>query len=131
MKKLLLILSILLCFKVEAQNKNYISVGTGAFFNSPIKDWKQLLGASVEYGRYFESGISVGINGGYWSLLKDYQYNGVKITQYIYKLPIIYHNLPPPPPPPPPPPSPLSLSLSLSTHSLLLFTHANTPMSTH
>ena len=85
MKKLLLILSILLCFKVEAQNKNYISVGTGAFFNSPIQDWKQLLGASVEYGRYFKSGISVGINGGYWSLLKDYQYNGVKITYPLFE----------------------------------------------
>ena len=85
MKKLLLILSILLCFKVEAQNKNYISVGTGAFFNSPIQDWKQLLGASVEYGRYFESGISVGINGGYWSLLKDYQYSGVKITYPLFE----------------------------------------------
>ena len=62
------------------QNRNYICVGTGAFFNSPMKDWKQLLGASVEYGRYFKSGIAVGVNFGYWSLLKGYSYNGIKIT---------------------------------------------------
>jgi outer membrane autotransporter protein len=82
MRKLLLILLILLNFKCFSQ-KNYIYAGTGAFFNSPINDWKQLLGANVEYGRYLKSGISLGVNFGYWSLLKDYQYNGVKITYPI------------------------------------------------
>ena len=79
MKKLILILLLLLPLSTFAQ-KNYICVGTGAFFNSPMKDWQQLLGANIEYGRYFNSGLSVGVNFGYWSLLKDYQYNGVKIT---------------------------------------------------
>jgi hypothetical protein len=82
MKKLLLILLIILNFKCFSQ-KNYIYAGTGAFFNSPISDWKQLLGANVEYGRYLKSGISLGVNFGYWSLLKDYQYNGAKITYPI------------------------------------------------
>jgi len=85
MKKLLLILLTLLCFNVDAQNKNYFCVGTGSFFNSPVKDWKQLLGANVEYGRYLKSGISLGVNFGYWSLLKNYQYNGVKITYPLFE----------------------------------------------
>ena len=79
MKKLILLLLILLPFTAFSQ-KNYICAGTGAFFNSPIKDWQQLLGANIEYGRYFKSGISVGVNFGYWSLLKGYEYNGAKIT---------------------------------------------------
>ena len=79
MKKVFIVLFTLLSFTTFAQ-KNYVCVGTGAFFNSPMQDWKQLLGANIEYGRYFKSGISVGLNFGYWSLLKDYEYNGAKIT---------------------------------------------------
>jgi outer membrane autotransporter protein len=79
MKKLIIILLLLLPLSTFAQ-KNYICAGTGAFFNSPIKDWQQLLGANIEYGRYFKSGMSVGVNFGYWSLLKGYEYNGAKIT---------------------------------------------------
>ena len=83
-KNLLLVLALLFTLNTSAQdttqNRNYICIGTGAFFNSPMKDWQQLLGASIEYGRYFESGIALGINFGYWSLAKGYEYNGVKIT---------------------------------------------------
>jgi hypothetical protein len=61
-----------------------VCVGTGLFFNSPISDWKNTLGANVEYGRYLKSGISVGINFGYWSLMKGYEFNGAKITFPIY-----------------------------------------------
>ena len=86
MRALLLTLLTILCINSNAQeNKNYLCVGTGAFFNSPLKDWKQLLGANVEYGRYFKSGISLGVNFGYWSLLKNYQYNGVKITYPLFE----------------------------------------------
>lgn len=85
MRILLIILLTLLCFNTNAQNKNYICIGTGAYFNLPIQDWKQLLGANIEYGRYLKSGISLGVNFGYWSLLKDYQYNGVKITYPLFE----------------------------------------------
>jgi hypothetical protein len=84
MKNLLIVFAFLFAFNLSAQdstqNHNYICVGTGAFFNSPMKDWQQLLGASVEYGRYFKSGIALGINFGYWSLAKGNAYNGAKIT---------------------------------------------------
>jgi hypothetical protein len=83
MKNILLIILLLICSSVYSQ-KNYIYAGTGLFFNSPIKDWKNTLGANVEYGRYFKSGMSIGINFGYWSLLKGYEYNGAKITFPIY-----------------------------------------------
>lgn len=83
MKNLILIILLLICSSLYSQ-KNYVCVGTGLFFNSPIKDWKNTFGGAIEYGRYFKSGISVGINFGYWSLLKDYEYNGVKVTFPIY-----------------------------------------------
>lgn len=83
MKKLIIAI-LLLIGSVSYGQKNYLSVGTGVFFNSPISDWKNTLGANVEYGKYFKSGLSVGVNFGYWSLLPKYEYNGVKITFPIY-----------------------------------------------
>lgn len=83
MKKLIIAVLLLLGTTVYSQ-KNYICVGTGLFFNSPISDWKNTLGANVEYGRYLKSGISVGVNFGYWSLMKGYEYNGVKVTFPIH-----------------------------------------------
>jgi hypothetical protein len=50
-----------------------------------MKDWKQFLGGNIEYGKYFNSGISLGFNFGYWSLLKNYQYNGIKITYPLWE----------------------------------------------
>ena len=75
---------LLVIASVTYGQKNYVYAGTGLFFNSPIKDWKNTFGANVEYGRYLKSGIAVGVNFGYWSLLKGYEYNGVKITFPIY-----------------------------------------------
>jgi hypothetical protein len=80
MKKILVVLLFITSFTYAQNNKNYICVSSGIFFNSPISDWKNTLGASVEYGRYLKSGISVGINFGYWSFVKGYEYNGIKIT---------------------------------------------------
>lgn len=80
MKYLLIILFFLISTVAYAQNKNYVCVSTGVFFNSPISDWRNTLGASVEYGRYLKSGISIGLNFGYWSFLSGYEYNGLKIS---------------------------------------------------
>ena len=80
MKDLLIILFFLISTIAYSQNKNYVCVSTGVFFNSPISDWRNTLGASVEYGRYLKSGISIGLNFGYWSLLSGYEYNGLKIS---------------------------------------------------
>ena len=84
MRNILLIILLLICSSTYSQ-KNYVCVGTGLFFNSPIKDWKNTFGGAVEYGRYLKSGISVGVNFGYWSLLPNYEYNGLKITFPIHE----------------------------------------------
>ena len=83
MKKIITIFLLALA-SVTYSQKNYVYAGTGLFFNSPIKDWKNTFGANVEYGRYLKSGIAVGINFGYWSFLKGYEYNGAKVTFPIY-----------------------------------------------
>ena len=83
MRKLIVLL-LLVISSVCYSQKNYVCVGTGLFFNSSINDLKNTLGANVEYGRYLKSGISVGVNFGYWSLMKGYEFNGVKITFPIY-----------------------------------------------
>jgi hypothetical protein len=83
MKNIITIILLIIASSVYSQ-KNYISAGTGLFFNSPIKDWRNTLGANIEYGRYLKSKISVGVNFGYWSLLKRYEYNGVKVTFPLY-----------------------------------------------
>jgi hypothetical protein len=83
MKKIILVL-LLLISSVTYSQKNYIYAGTGVFFNSPISDWRNTMGASVEYGRYLKSGIAIGINFGYWSFVKGTEYNGIKITYPIY-----------------------------------------------
>jgi len=87
MKILLISLLFITSFTYAQDNKNYICVSSGIFFNSPISDWRNTLGASVEYGRYLKSGISVGVNFGYWSFLKNYEYNGIKVT-----LPLLSNN---------------------------------------
>jgi hypothetical protein len=83
MKKLILVI-LLLISSIAYSQKNYICAGTGIFFNSPISDWRNTLGANIEYGRYLKSGISVGVNFGYWSFIEGTEFNGLKITFPIY-----------------------------------------------
>jgi hypothetical protein len=83
MKKLIVII-FLFIGSIAYGQKNYICVGTGIFFNSPISDWKNTMGANIEYGKYLKSGIAVGINFGYWSFVKGTEFNGLKITFPIH-----------------------------------------------
>jgi hypothetical protein len=83
MRKILLILMLLIS-SVAYSQKNYICAGTGVFFNSPISDWRNTMGANIEYGRYLKSGIAVGVNFGYWSFLKGTEFNGLKTTFPIF-----------------------------------------------
>jgi len=83
MKKLIVVI-LLLISSIAYSQKNYICVGTGIFFNSPISDWRNTMGANVEYGRYLKSGIAVGINFGYWSFIPGTEFNGLKVTFPIY-----------------------------------------------
>jgi hypothetical protein len=83
MRKILLILMLLIS-SVAYSQKNYICAGTGVFFNSPISDWRNTMGANIEYGRYLKSGIAVGVSFGYWSFLKGTEFNGLKTTFPIF-----------------------------------------------
>jgi len=83
MRKLIVLL-LLVISSVCYSQKNYVCVGSGIFFNSPITDWKNTFCGNIEYGRYLKSGISVGVNFGYWALSKGYEYNGLKITFPIH-----------------------------------------------
>jgi hypothetical protein len=83
MKKLITVI-LLLISSVAYSQKNYICAGTGIFFNSPISDWKNTMGANIEYGKYLKSGIAIGINFGYWSFIKGTEFNGLKITFPIH-----------------------------------------------
>ena len=83
MKKLILAI-LLLINSVAYSQKNYICAGMGIFFNSPISDWRNTMGANIEYGRYLKSGIAVGINFGYWSFIEGTEFNGLKVTFPIY-----------------------------------------------
>ena len=75
---------LLLLSSIAYSQKNYVCVSTGIFFNSPISDWRNTMGANIEYGRYLKSGISVGVNFGYWSFIEGTEFNGLKITFPIY-----------------------------------------------
>jgi hypothetical protein len=83
MKKLIIVIFLLIS-SIAYSQKNYICAGTGIFFNSPISDWRNTMGANIEYGRYLKSGISVGVNFGYWSFIEGTEFNGLKITFPLY-----------------------------------------------
>ena len=93
MRKILLILMLLIS-SVAYSQKNYICAGTGVFFNSPISDWRNTMGANIEYGRYLKSGIAVGVSFGYWSFLKGTEFNGLKTKDLNnYRLEYSINNL--------------------------------------
>ncbi len=83
MKRIIIIL-VLLFTSVAFSQKNYISVSTGAFFNSPLADTKNMLGATLEYGRILNNGMSIGYAFGYYSLTKDKSFSEIKLNIPIY-----------------------------------------------
>jgi hypothetical protein len=83
MKKLITIL--FLCFSTVAiaQASYYVMVAPNVAFDTKVSDPKNLLGATVEIGKYFGD-IAVGINTGLFSLdIKDL-YSELMITSPIY-----------------------------------------------
>lgn len=79
-----LVLLILFFTSIAFSQKNYLSVSTGAFFNSPLADAKNMLGATIEYGRVLKNGMSVGYAFGYYSLTKDKSFSEIKLNIPIY-----------------------------------------------
>ena len=94
MKKLILIILLLISTTAYGQNndsivktyvpKYYVMVAPNVAFDVKINDPKNLLGATIEVGRYFGD-IAVGINTGYFSLDKKDLYSELMVTAPIYK----------------------------------------------
>jgi hypothetical protein len=81
------IITVLICclinYKTLAQAKNYIMIAPNAAFDVKANDLKNLLGVTLEVGRYFGD-YAVGINSGYFSVDKKDLYSELMVTAPIY-----------------------------------------------
>ena len=83
MKKIITILCLLISTSVFSQSKYYVMVAPNVAFDTKVNDTKNLLGATVEVGKYFGD-IAVGINTGLFSLDPKDLYSELMITAPIY-----------------------------------------------
>jgi hypothetical protein len=81
------IITILICclvnYKTLAQAKSYIMIAPNAAFDVKANDLKNLLGITLEVGRYFGD-YAVGINSGYFSVDKKDLYSELMVTAPVY-----------------------------------------------
>jgi hypothetical protein len=75
---------ILVFFSLEANAQYYIAAAPNVAFNTPLNDTKNLLGATVEVGKYFGK-TAVGINSGWWTLDSKDFYQELMVTFPIYE----------------------------------------------
>ena len=78
-----LIVIILLFFTLQAKGQYYVMAAPNVAFNTPLNDTKNLLGATVEVGRYFGK-TAVGINSGWWTYDSKDFYQELMATFPIY-----------------------------------------------
>jgi hypothetical protein len=83
MKKLITILFLFFSVAVAAQSSYYVMAAPNVAFDTKVSDPKNLLGATVEVGKYFGD-IAVGINTGLFSLDPKDLYSELMITAPIY-----------------------------------------------
>ena len=81
MKKILLLL---LITTIGFAQKNSITLSSGAFFNTSLSDAKNMLGATIEYDRTLNNGLSIGYVFGYYCLTKDKSFSELKLNIPIY-----------------------------------------------
>ena len=73
------ILIIILSLSIKSEAQYYIMAAPNVAFNTPLSDTKNLIGATLEVGKYFGK-TSIGINSGWWTLdAKDF-YQEVMVT---------------------------------------------------
>jgi hypothetical protein len=81
------IITVLICFlinyKTLAQAKSYIMIAPNAAFDVKANDVKNLLGITLEVGKYFGD-YAVGINSGYFSVDKKDLYSELMVTAPVY-----------------------------------------------
>jgi hypothetical protein len=73
----------LLFFTLQAKGQYYVMAAPNVAFNTPLNDTKNLLGATVEVGRYFGK-TAVGINSGWWTYDSKDFYQELMATFPIY-----------------------------------------------
>jgi len=57
---------ICLCFALKGKAQYYVMASPNVAFNTPLNDTKNLLGGTIEVGKYFGK-TAVGINSGWWT----------------------------------------------------------------
>lgn len=75
---------ILVFLSVQAKAQYYIAAAPNVAFNTSLSDTKNLLGATVEVGKYFGK-TAVGINSGWWTLDSKDFYQELMVTFPIYE----------------------------------------------
>ncbi len=77
MKKFFLI--IILCLSIKSKAQYYVMAAPNVAFNTPLNDTRNLIGATVEVGKYFGK-TAIGINSGWWTLDNKDFYQEVMAT---------------------------------------------------
>jgi hypothetical protein len=80
--RVLIILFVLFSFESKAQY--YIMAAPNVAFDTKLQDTKNLLGGTVEIGKYFGD-TAIGINSGWWTFDKKDFYQEVMATFPIYE----------------------------------------------
>jgi hypothetical protein len=74
---------ICLLFSLQGKAQYYIAAAPNVAFNTPLKDTKNLLGGTIEVGKYFGN-TAIGINSGWWTYDSKDFYQEVMATFPIY-----------------------------------------------
>jgi hypothetical protein len=83
MKKLILV-ALLLVSSIAYSQKYYVCAGPSVSFGTSINDPRDLLGASIEFGKYFKK-VSLGLSTGFNSLYKEDIYQALVLSIPIPK----------------------------------------------
>ena len=75
---------ICLCFALKGKAQYYVMAAPNVAFNTPLNDTKNLIGGTIEVGKYFGK-TAVGINSGWWTLDNKDFYQEVMATFPIYE----------------------------------------------
>jgi hypothetical protein len=75
---------ILFFIALESKGQYYIMAAPNVAFNTPLRDTKNLLGGTIEVGKYFGN-TSVGINSGWWTYDSKDFYQELMATFPIYE----------------------------------------------
>ena len=79
-----LIFILLFFISLESKAQYYIMAAPNVAFDTKLQDTKNLLGGTVEVGKYFGD-VAIGINSGWWTFDRKDFYQEVMTTLPVYK----------------------------------------------